>query len=390
MDFCAYLKHQNFNFLMNTEVKPNIDMLTWAIQRAGYEVRDFTTRFPKVLDWLEDKKKPTLKQLEDFSKRVHLPFGYLFLDKPPKESLSFPFFRSGKAEKDNVSLNLYDAILLMQKRQDWLAEYLNENEFKPLEFVGKFAQNHNYQEIVDDIRKVLNLNTEWASNLKSWEDALNYLSGKIEEAGIIMTFNSVVENNNYRPIEVEECRGFVLVDRFAPFMFVNAADGKAAQMFTIAHELAHIWIGKSAGFDIEKLMPADDPIELLCDQIAAEFLVPKDSFLRLWERNQDLKLLARHFKISPIVIARRALDLHKITRQQFFNFYNAYVAELKTKKANTAAGGDFYATQKKRMSLRFAAHINQAVKEKQLLYRDAFKLTGLKGDTYQKFITKSL
>lgn len=390
MDFCTYLDNKNFNFLMNTEVKPNIDMLIWAIQRAGYELRDFTTRFPKVLDWLEHKKKPTLKQLEDFSHRVHLPFGYLFLDKPPKESLSFPFFRSGKAEKDNVSLNLYDTILLLQKRQDWLVEYLNENEFNPLEFVGKFAKNHNCIEIVDDIRKVLNLDKEWASKLKSWEDALNYLSGRIEEAGIIMTFNSVVENNNYRPIEVEECRGFVLVDHLAPFMFINAADGKAAQMFTIAHELAHIWIGKSAGFDIEKLMPPNDPVELLCDHVAAEFLVPKDSFLRLWERNQNLKQLARYFKISPIVMARRALDLHKITRQEFFSFYNAYMADLKAKKANTGSGGDFYATQKKRMSLRFAAHVNQAVKEKQLLYRDAYKLTGLKGDTYQKFITKSL
>lgn len=137
-----------------------------------------------------------------------------------------------------------------------------------------------------------------------------------------MVFNSVVENNNYRAITVDECRGFVIVNPYAPFMFVNAADGKAAQMFTITHELAHVWIGKSAGFDNDKLLPANDPIEILCDQVAAEFLVPETVFLRL--------------------------------------------------------------------SLRFAAHVNQAVKTKQLLYRDAYKLTGLKGDTYQNYINKNL
>ena len=78
---------------MNTEVRPNVDMLSWAIARAGHDLRDFTTRFPKVHDWLSGAKQPTLKQLEEFSHRVHLPFGYLFLDQPPQEALNFPFFQ---------------------------------------------------------------------------------------------------------------------------------------------------------------------------------------------------------------------------------------------------------------------------------------------------------
>jgi len=389
MEFCNYINPYNLRH-METEIKPNPNILTWAIQRAGYELRDLALKFPTVAEWLEETKKPTLKQLEAFSRKVHLPFGYLFLDKPPIEKLSFPFFRSGKATKSTVSLNLYDTIQLIQKRQDWLSEYLMENDFKPLGFVGKFENNQHYKAIVDDIRKTLYLAPNWANNFKSWTEALDHFIAKIEEAGIVMTFNSVVENSNKRNIKVEECRGFVLVDPYAPFMFINAADGKAAQMFTIAHELAHIWLGKSAGFDIDKLLPANDPIELLCDQVAAELLVPENIFLQLFDRNKSFKDLARYFKISPIVIARRALDLNKITKEQFFSFYNNYIIEVKEKKDNAQSGGDFYATQKKRVSLRFAAHINQAIKENQLLYRDAYKLTGLKGDTYQKFISKNL
>jgi Zn-dependent peptidase ImmA (M78 family) len=232
------------------------------------------------------------------------------------------------------------------------------------------------------------LNRDWASKFQNWEETLEHLTNKIEEARIIVTFNSVFENNNSRTIKVEDCRGFVLVDNIAPFMFINAADGKAAQMFTLVHELAHIWTGYSAGFDFRLMQPANHPMELFCDKVAAEFLVPEDSFNRSWNEKKDIKQLARHFKVSPIVIARRALDLEKITKTAFFEFYNDYIDNLKTKKIKQASGGDFYATAKKRLSQTFAYHVNQAVKTNKLLFRDAYKLTGLKGNTYNTFINK--
>jgi len=257
-----------------------------------------------------------------------------------------------------------------------------------LNFVGSAAQENNPMRIVNSIMQTLNLEPIWASRMKSWADALDFLAAKLETAGIQVVFNSVVENNNHRPIEVEECRGFVLVDAYAPFMFVNAADGKAAQMFTIAHELAHIWIGQSAGFDMQHLLPADDPLEKLCDQVAAELLVPADEFNRFWNRNQDINAMSRYFKVSPIVLARRALDLGKISRAAFFQWYREYQEAVKTKKESTSGGGDFYLTQKKRLGVRYAALVDRAVREKQLLYREAYQLTGLKGDTYQNFINK--
>lgn len=99
-------------------------MLTWAIDRAGYELQDFIAEVPKTKDWLEGTKKPTVKQLETFSKKVHLPFGYLFLNEPPTEKLPIPFFRSNGKQTEKVSVNVYDTILLIQQRQDWLREYL--------------------------------------------------------------------------------------------------------------------------------------------------------------------------------------------------------------------------------------------------------------------------
>jgi len=373
---------------MRNEVIVNANMLSWAIARAGYELQTFCEKFPKVQLWLEGEKNPTVKQLEEFSKKVHLPFGYLFLPEPPKEKLPFPFFRSNSSKKDIVSINVYDTILLLQQRQDWLRTYLQENDFEPLEFVGKFENSYDVKAIVSDIRKTLNLNENWASEFRTWQEAQDHLVQNIEDKGIITFFNGVVENNGHRKIPVEECRGFVLVDGIAPFMFINNADWKSAQLFTIVHELAHIWTGKSAGFDFRKLQPVDDPIEKLCDKVAAEFLVPETSFIEVWNQKPSIKYASSFFKVSEIVIARRALDTGKLTRSEFFAFYEDYSNREFIKKENQSSGGDFYATTKKRLSLTFATHINRAVKSGSLLYRDAYKLTSLKGDTYQNFFTK--
>lgn len=373
---------------MRTEVNVNANMITWAINRAGYELHEFSAKVPKVQEWIEGTKKPTVKQLETFSKKVHLPFGYLFLTEPPKEKLPIPFYRTNNTPATQVSVNVYDTILLIQQRQDWLKDYLKDNEFEALSFVGKFHNRFNVQEIVTDIRKNLGLNENWASNFRTWQEALDHLIQLIEDKGIIAVFNGVVENNGHRKIPVDECRGFVLVDKMAPFMFVNNADSKAAQMFTIVHELAHIWTGNSAGFDFRKLQPANDPIELLCDKVAAEFLVPENTFNEVWRYNPSIKYASRYFKVSEIVIARRALDTGKITKKQFFDFYEEYTSREFAKKENQSPGGDFYATTKKRLSITFATHINNAVKSGKLLYRDAYKLTSLKGDTFQTFFSK--
>lgn len=374
---------------MNMDVI-NKDMITWAITRAGHDVHTFLEENPRVQKWLDGAKTPTAKQLEAFSRKVYLPFGYLFLPEPPKEKLPIPYFRSNGDRVDKVSINIYDTILLLQQRQDWLRDYLKDNDFDELPFVGRYKGSFNVQAIVNNIRKVLGLTENWAAEFQTWEDALNHLVETIEEAGIITVFNGVVENNTKRKIPVEECRGFVLVDKIAPFMFINNADFKSAQMFTVVHELAHIWTGHSAGFDFRKLQPADDPIEKLCDQVAAEFLVPEPAFNEAWRRSPNTKHLARHFKVSEIVIARRALDTGKWSKREFFKFYKEYKNRQYAKKDRQSPGGDFFATTRKRLSVTFASHIKQAVKAGQLLYRDAYKLTSLKGDTFETFFAKHL
>ena len=368
----------------------NSEIINWAITRAGNDLEEFYAENPNVLEWINGEKNPTIKQLENFTHKVHVPFGYMFMKEPPREELPIPFFRTGAEPKNEVSLNVYHTIQIIRDRQNWLTNYLQESGYSDLDFVGKFNDNSDYKLIANDIRNILKLQVNWASKHTTWEQALEYLTLQIEEIGIIINFNGVVGNNTRRKISVDECRGFVLVNKKAPFLFINSADAKAAQMFTLIHELAHIWVGESAGFDNKLMLPADDPTEILCDKVAAEFLVPEVFFLEKWKNSQNIKYLSRVFKVSPIVIARRALDLGLLSKPSFFDFYNNYIFEFKDKKENQSSGGNFYATAKKRISLRFVSYVNNAVKENNLLYRDAYKLTSLKGNTYEKFINEYL
>ncbi|WP_430908285.1 ImmA/IrrE family metallo-endopeptidase [Maribacter sp. 2-571] len=376
---------------MSTRIENiNADLINWAITRAGNELDEFYLNNPAVAEWVEGTKKPTIKQLEDFTHKVHVPFGYMFLNQPPQEEIPIPFFRTGNSQREMVSLNVYHTIQIIKERQNWLTNYLQESEYPDLEFVGKYNVNSDYKEVVNDIRNTLNLTVSWASKLGTWEQALDHLTLQIEEIGIIVNFNGIVGNNTRRKIPVDECRGFVIVNNKSPFLFINSSDAKAAQMFTLIHELAHIWLGESAGFDNKQMLPADDPIEKFCDKVAAEFLVPEIFFKEKWNSTQNIEYLSRIFKVSPIVIARRALDLRLMSRTSFFQFYNDYISEFQNKKDNQSSGGNFYATAKKRISLRFASYVNSAVKENNLLYRDAYRLTSLKGNTYEKFINEYL
>ncbi|MEX0771302.1 MAG: ImmA/IrrE family metallo-endopeptidase [Balneolaceae bacterium] len=365
-------------------IKP--DLINWAISRAGYEHEEFFEKFPRAESWLVEEKQPTLPQLRDFAKKAHVPFGYLFLQEPPKEELPIPFFRTIGGETDQIGVNLRDTILNLQQRQDWIREYLMEQGEEPLGFIGRFTPQASIGQVAEDIREALGLDNHWASDFPNWQKALDHLAEKVEEAGIFIVFNSVVDNNTHRPITVEECRGFVLCDEIAPFMFVNSADSKSAQMFTIVHELAHLWIGESAGFDFRQLQPYANEVETFCDAVAAEFLVPEDDFNWQWEQVRDFEELAKFFKVSQIVIGRRALDTGKINREEFFEFYNEHITKFKKWKEDRGDGGNFYATLRKRLNPRFFTTVHQAVKESKLLYKHAYELTGLKGNTYQKAV----
>ena len=362
------------------DIKP--EMLAWAIQRAGYDVAMYLSQHPDVDEWYRKEKQPTEKQLEDFARKIHIPYGYLFLNEPSKEEVPIPMFR-GNPQLDRFNLNVYDTILSIQRRQEWLTDYLTENEYDICSCVSIINLKTPLSKTVDVLRHLLQMEVDWAFDRRDSADAVNYLTERIEELGIAVSFNSSVENNNRREIPVEECRGFALVNSVVPFIFINNKDSKTAQLFTLVHETTHILLGTSAGYggDIDMI---HDATERYCDQVAAAFLMPSDLVRSSWF---GISRTARMFKVSELAMARRANELHLISREEYRSFYLEYQNRPIPEKKSSGFG-DFYATATKRVGRLLAVHIVNAVNNRQLDYLQAYRLTGMYGNTYQTFVKK--
>ena len=369
------------------------EVLQWARERAGFDHGELAEKLQvkpeRVLEW-ERSGEISMAQVSKLAQRTYTPEGYLFLTELPDDSLPIADFRTvGDQPLRRPSPNLLDTVYQMQRRQNWMREDLLLNEADPLGFVGRFNDNTDIEGVANGIREALRLESDWASHNSNWSAALRHLRSRIEEAGVLVFINGIVGNNTRRPLDPDEFRGFALVDEYAPLIFINNADFTSAQMFTLAHELAHIFVGDEGVSNFEALLPYDHATERFCNSIAAEFLVPRTDLEGLWETigkdEEPYRKIAREFKVSVIVAARRALDLNLVDQAAYFDFYDDYLADERRRKENIKGGGDFWNNQNVRLGRRFSAAVTRAVKEGRLLYREAYSLTGLNGRTFDRF-----
>lgn len=368
------------------------EVLRWAVHRSGLELDDLEQRFPRIRQWAAGESHPTLRQLESLAKVTLTPLGFFFLAQPPEERLPIPHFRTVHDETaGKPSPDLLESIQIMQRRQAWMRDFLSEQGQSELPFVRSARPEEQPRSIVQRMLGTLGLDAGWAAAERTWTEALRTMREAIEDAGILVMVSGIVGNNTHRKLDPTEFRGFVLVDGFAPLVFVNGADGKAAQMFTLAHELAHVFFGSSAAFDLREMQPADDPMEQACNRVAAEFLVPERELRRIWPSamadSEPFQAIARQFKVSALVAARRALDTNLINREAFLDFYRAYQSDERRAATDRPEGGDFYVNQSLRIGQRFASAVIRAVKEGKLLYSEAYRLTGLHGRTFDHYAT---
>ena len=373
-----------------SRVNVNKEVLRWAVRRSGHELDDLEHKFPRIHQWADEESRPTLRQLESLAKATFTPLGYFFLAEPPEERLPIPHFRT--IHDDTLakpSPDLLETVQIMQRRQAWMREFLIEQGQDELSFVGSSRRKEEPRLVVQRMLETLDLDMGWAAMERTWTDALHTLRQSIEDTGILVVVNGIIGNNTHRKLDPNEFRGFVLVDDYTPLVFVNGTDGKAAQMFTLAHELAHVFYGSSAAFDLREMQPADNPMERMCDRVAAEFLVPERELHQIWpsvrENSEPFQTIARHFKISALVAARRALDTNLINREAFLNFYRAYQSDERRASTDRSPGGDFYANQNLRIGQRFASTVIRAAKEGKLLYSEAYRLTDLYGKTFDHY-----
>lgn len=361
----------------------NPRLLIWARERAGLSLEELRARFPKLAAWERGGQQPTFRQLEAFARAVHVPIGTLFLTEPPHETLPVPDLRTVADEPlAHPSPELLDTLYLCQQRQDWFREYAQLHGLQPVPFVGTARVEDDPVGIAEMMRNTLSLGLAEREQLGTWTEALRHMMERAEEAGVLVMASSIVGTNTRRKLEVEEFRGFALADDLAPLVFINASDSKAAQMFTLAHELAHLWLGQSGVSDAEVGRVPGQRIERWCNAVAAELLVPMVHFRAEYRRDvqpiEELPRLARVYKVSTLVVLRRMFDAGFIDEQELREAYRQELERVRSMAQRVAGGGDFYRTLGVRVGKRFAEAVVVNTLEGYTLFEEAFRLLGIR------------
>lgn len=370
----------------------NSTMLRWALARSAVSRAAVAKTFKKdeatVDEWLAGTSSPTFKQAQRLARTLRVPFGYLFLAEPPDESVPLPDFRRHPLSAE-LSPDLRDVISDVLRKQDWYRDHRGERDEDPIDFVGRFTSSTDVSVVAEDIRSMLDFET----TVRRESQAVAFLRSfvaQVEAAGVLVMRNGVVRQSTNRALRVEEFRGFSLADPVAPVIFVNNADSNAAQVFTLAHEIGHIWIGQGgiSDADVTSSGEGEDDVEQFCNDVAGELLLPwavladgrlpRTGTLESWTGQ-----VARDFHVSTVMVARQLWQHDVIGRQQFFEFYEREKANW-TSKQSTSSGGNYYLTAPIRNSRRLTESILESVEASETSIRDASRLLGVKPGSLAK------
>jgi Zn-dependent peptidase ImmA (M78 family)/DNA-binding XRE family transcriptional regulator len=368
---------------MTASVEITGDVFRWARERADISIerlaKTVNTKPEKVLAWERETEYPSYRQAQKLASALSVPLGYLFLPEPPDISIPIADFRtlSGK-ENAEISPNLQEVLNDALRKRDWYADWRREEGLEPFEFVGRFSNESDPDDLVQNMRQTLDILPDFAASMGSWDEHLRKFVQRVENAGVLVLQSGIVGANTHRKLSVEEFRGFALANAYAPLIFINAVDSTAARIFTLAHELVHLWTGTS-GISNPEITPNQkeiQKIEMFCNYVAAEFLVAKSAFVRRWDKYRNAvdnaQNLAKYFRVSAQVILRRGFELELIPADEFFRAFQEIL------KASTApksgGGGSFYNNLFSRNSRRFTTELVFAISGGHVTYIDAARL----------------
>jgi Zn-dependent peptidase ImmA (M78 family) len=361
-------------------------VLEWARRRVGLSERDLAkkarTKLDRVLGW-ESSGQISISEAGRVAKATYTPVGYLYLSTPPVERLPVTDFRSVRDETPtSPSPNLLAVLDEATRRQDWYRDYLVSIGSEPLDFVGRLSEDTAVEAAADRIRERHGLTIERRTGAASWGKALMLEIAQVEQSGVLVMRSGIAGTNTRRVLDVDEFRGFTLADDYAPIIFINSLDAQAAQLFTLVHELVHVWLGQSGVSNVDQTAPITNRSERFCNAVAAEILVPGRTLAEEWAalrgRDDSVAVLTRRYKVSELVMLRRMFDAGILEWADFRTRYKAAEDAHREREARSGKGGNFYTTQGSRLGKRFQRAVIESTLEGRTSTRDALPLLGVK------------
>ncbi|MDI6619350.1 MAG: ImmA/IrrE family metallo-endopeptidase [Clostridiales bacterium] len=375
------------------------EVMNWVMQRVEVEKISMPL-FNNIQQWKTGNKKPTFNQVEKLSKATNIPLGYFFLKNPPKEDLPILKCRTiDSLKSQNPSRNLIDTVHSMENIQEWMRNYLIASDSTKLDFIGSQKCNKSAHKIAATMHEYLGLAVDWFTHEQNVWESFKEIRTRAQSLGVIVMMNGIVENNTRRKLEIDEFRAFTLIDDYVPLIFINSNDSKNGKLFSLVHEMAHIWLGINNFFNDRYSMASNvSDTETLCNAIAGEFLVPQSLFTQKWKEQSEknniekkISSLAYYFKCGMTVIARKALINTYIGKEEYNKLVQEAVIhfnENKNKSKNNETGGNYYNAMITKIDNRFLNALANSVQEGKTLYSDAFRLTNTNRNTFKALVEK--
>ena len=374
---------------VNVKIRPEI--INWALSQTQEEKLG-EKLMNNITKWLNGTKTPTFNQIEDFSRKSNIPLGYFFLQTPPVEKIDLLEYRTvNSIQLANPSRNFIDTIHEMESVQDWMKTYRQDMGFDKLPVVGCMSDIDDINQIADRIRTDLNISKNWHESVRDSREAFINIRRQLEICGVVVMMSGIVGKNTHRVLDVNEFRAFAMVDEWAPLIFINTSDSDGAKLFSLLHEISHIWLGKNDLFnDRQGRANGVSDTEMICNAVAGELIVPKEIFLEKWcEHNTQVYTrisdLAKYFRCGEIVIARKAMDCDKIDQKIYEQVVQTAIENYNQMKENKdTSGGNYYSTMGARLDGCFVRALCESVNMGRTTYTEAYRLTNTSRKTFSE------
>ena len=329
--------------------------LRWAREQAACNLDEAAKLVGQpvetVAEWEtpDSNALPTVRQAQKLAGAYGVPFALLYSDRSPSEPefAAIPEFRGLDPELGRVrphSRQLRRMIKQAQQRQDFAVELLGMLGQTPLEWVGSATLSDNPESLGDRIREDLG-GVKELPNPNNQERLLDWWVELVENLGAIVS-RYRPDGNRHWVVEPSEARGLSLCHPLAPYIVLNSRDAPAGRIFTLIHELAHLYFGQCGVDDIgdERLLPVDARIlEQRCNQVAAAILMPSDQIIQVWRsttgNNKDkVRTMADTFGVSRQAAALRAKSdaLRLISSDDYNEMFGHLLGEYPEFRKNRA------------------------------------------------------
>ena len=387
----------------------NPEILIWARETAGLNhevaakklgIRDAYGM--KAVDRLSSLEygdtDPTRPMLLKMAKQYRRPLVTFYLSKPPRKGDRGADFRTLPNELDHAENAMLDALIRdVRARQSMVRAILeDEDEYKPLKFVGSRKMTDGREAVLDSLKRLLDVSGDEYRAQPNVETAFDLLRRSAGRAGVFALIKGDL-GSYHTALDTQIFRGFSIADEVAPFVVINDKDARAAWSFTLLHELTHILLGQT-GIDNSV---AESDIERFCDNVAGEFLLPEteaqlldiSSAMSFNEKAGRVEEFARERNLSRAMVAYNAYRLGEIEQKEYIALSNYFRQRWQKERATqrehariSDGGPSYYVIRRHRIGNDLIALTRRMMDSGALTTSKAAKILGVKPTQVQRLL----